>query len=95
MPAGRALRANGDFFTVLAATLAYVMPVLYRHWQVREIAAMIEFLKKRINKSKEAHSRQAQLRLNDENEFLVMSCGSFNPRFLAKIKRSKDVIKRS
>ena len=26
---------------------------------------------------------------NDENEYQAMSCGAFNPRFLAKIKRSK------
>jgi len=30
-----------------------------------------------------------QLRVNAENECLVMSCGAFNPRFLAKIKRCK------
>ena len=27
--------------------------------------------------------------LIDENECMVMNCGAFNPRFLAKIKRSK------
>ena len=30
-----------------------------------------------------------QLPVNAENEYLAMCCGSFNPRFLAKIKRSK------
>jgi hypothetical protein len=30
-----------------------------------------------------------QLRVNEENEYQAMSCGLFNPRFLAKIKRSK------
>ena len=29
--------------------------------------------------------------LIDENEYMVMNCGAFNPRFLAKIKRSKAV----
>ena len=26
---------------------------------------------------------------NDENEYQAMSCGAFNPRFLAMVKRSK------
>ena len=29
------------------------------------------------------------LRVNAENESLAMSCGAFNPRFLAKIKKCK------
>ena len=34
-------------------------------------------------------ARYEQLRVNDENEYLVMTCGAFSPRFLAQIKRSK------
>ena len=30
-----------------------------------------------------------QLRVNAENEYQAMNCGSFNQRFLAEIKRSK------
>jgi hypothetical protein len=30
-----------------------------------------------------------QLRVNADNEYLAMCCVSFNPRFLAKIKRGK------
>lgn len=29
--------------------------------------------------------------LIDENECMVMNCGAFNPRFLAKIKKSKAI----
>ena len=38
-------------------------------------------------------TRYEQLRVNAENEYQAMSCGAFNPRFLAKIKRSKPVKK--
>ena len=34
-------------------------------------------------------AQHEQLRVNTESEYLAMSCGSFNPRFLAKIKKSK------
>ena len=34
-------------------------------------------------------TRDEQLRVNAENERQAMSCGAFNPRFSAKIKRSK------
>ena len=50
---------------------------------------MINFLKKRVQKFNEKFSQCEQLCINTENEYLVMSCGAFNPRFLAKIKRSK------
>lgn len=50
---------------------------------------MIKFLKKRINIFHAVPSQDEQSRTNAENEYLVMSCGSFSPRFLAKIKRSK------
>ena len=36
-----------------------------------------------------AFDQYIQLRVNAENEYQMMSCGAFNPRFLAMIKRSK------
>lgn len=50
---------------------------------------MINFLKKRMQKFKQKFSQYEQLCISTENEYLAMSCGAFNPRFLAKIKRSK------
>jgi hypothetical protein len=50
---------------------------------------MINLLQKAIQILSEELARYEQLRVNAENEYLVMSCGAFNPRFLAKIKRSK------
>ena len=50
---------------------------------------MINFFKKRIKMSTEKIAQYEQLRFDAENECQVMSCGLFNPRFLAKIKRSK------
>ncbi|MGD2052704.1 MAG: hypothetical protein PVG45_01230 [Gammaproteobacteria bacterium] len=50
---------------------------------------MLSFLKKKIQLFNTPLSLQEQSRLNAENEYLVMSCGSLNPRFLAKIKRCK------
>jgi len=49
---------------------------------------MINFLKSRIQMLNGEPSQHEQAIVNAENEFLAMSCGSFNPRFLAKIKRS-------
>ena len=34
-------------------------------------------------------SQYEKLRVNAENEYLTMSCGAFNPQFLAMIKKSK------
>ena len=46
-----------------------------------------------LNKCRQTLNREfdkcEQLRVNAENEYLAMSCGAFNPRLLAKIKRSK------
>lgn len=50
---------------------------------------MIDFLKKRIQMLNRKLAQYEQLRVNAENEYQAMSCGSFNPRFLAKIKRSQ------
>jgi hypothetical protein len=51
---------------------------------------MIQFLKKRAGKLSEKFAQYKQLRIDAENEDQAMSCGSFNPRFLAEIKRSKS-----
>ncbi len=50
---------------------------------------MINLLKKAIQIVNEELAQYEQLRVNAENEYLTMSCGAFNPRFLAEIKRSK------
>ncbi len=50
---------------------------------------MIKFLKKRVEMLSEKFAQYEQLRVDAENEDQAMSCGSFNPRFLAKIRRSK------
>ena len=47
---------------------------------------MMNFLKSRLPLLSGATSQHEQALANAENEFLVMSCGSFSPRFLAKIK---------
>jgi len=49
---------------------------------------MINLLKKVIQIFNEELTQYEKLRVNDENEYLAMSCGAFNPRLLAKIKRS-------
>lgn len=48
---------------------------------------MISFLKKRIQMLKVKLAQYESLRVNAENECQAMSCGSFHPKFLAKIKR--------
>ena len=50
---------------------------------------MINLLKKGIQILNAELAQYEQLRVNAENEYQAMSCGSFNPRFLAMIKRSK------
>ena len=50
---------------------------------------MINLLKKGIQILNEKLAQYEKLRVNAETEYLTMSCGAFNPRFLAKIKRSK------
>jgi hypothetical protein len=50
---------------------------------------MINLLKKGIQLLNGELAQYEQLRVNAENEYQAMSCGAFNPRFLAKIKRSK------
>ena len=50
---------------------------------------MINLLKKGIQILNGELAQYEQIRVNTENEDQAMSCGAFNPRFLAKIKRSK------
>lgn len=50
---------------------------------------MIKFFKKRVEVLSEKFAKYEKLHVDIENEDLAMSCGSFNPRFLAKIKRCK------
>ncbi len=52
---------------------------------------MINCLIKRVKILNLKFSQQERSRINAENEYQAMSCGSFNPRFLAKIKKSKVV----
>ena len=50
---------------------------------------MINLLNKGKQLFNEIIAQYRQLQVNTEDEDLAMSCGAFNPRFLAKIKRSK------
>ena len=50
---------------------------------------MINLLKKGMQILNGELTRYDQLRINTENEYQAMCCGAFNPRLLAKIKRSK------
>ena len=50
---------------------------------------MINLLKKGIQILNGEFAQYEQVRVNAENEYQAMSCGAFNPRFLAKVKRSK------
>jgi hypothetical protein len=50
---------------------------------------MINLLKKGIQKLNGEHAQYQQLLISAENEYQAMCCGTFNPRLLAKIKRSK------
>ena len=50
---------------------------------------MINILKMGIQILNRESAQYEQLRVNAENEYQAMSCGAFNPRFLAKVKKSK------
>jgi len=52
---------------------------------------MMNSLIKRLKMLNVKFAQYEQLRINAENEYLAMSCGSLSPRFLAKIKKSKTV----
>lgn len=50
---------------------------------------MIKLLVKMIQRLNLEFAQYEQLCVDAENEALVMSCGAFNPQFLARIKRSQ------
>ena len=52
---------------------------------------MITLLKQLKQVLIEVLIQHRQFRLNAENEYQAMSCGAFNPQFLAKIRRCKAV----
>ena len=51
---------------------------------------MLEYIKrkKQVENIDTLQQNVPRIRIEDENEYLALSCGTFNPRFLAKIKRS-------
>ncbi len=53
------------------------------------VVTMINVLKKGMQILNEELAQYEQSRVNAENEYQAMSCGAFNPRLLAMIKRSK------
>lgn len=55
---------------------------------------MINLLRKGIQILNGEHAQYEQIRVSAENEYQAMCCGTFNPRLLAKIKRSKADNKR-
>ncbi len=57
--------------------------------------SMINFFKKSMQGLNEELAQDEQLRVNAENEEQAMSCGAFNPRFLAMIKRSHAANKKT
>jgi hypothetical protein len=50
---------------------------------------MINLLKKIAQRLNGEQAQYERLLISTENEYLAMCCGTFNPRLLAKIKRSK------
>ena len=50
---------------------------------------MINLIKQLMKKLNGEQARYERLLVSAENEYLTMCCGTFNPRLLAKIKRSK------
>ena len=49
----------------------------------------IDFLNRLLDVIHVQYARYQLFRMNIENENMAMSCGTYNPRFLAKIKRSR------
>ena len=62
--------------------------------RILEVVIMINLLKKGMQILNGEHAQYEQLRVSDEYEYQVMCCGTFNPRLLAEIKRSKADNKR-
>jgi len=52
---------------------------------------MITLFKNGMQRLNTALTYYRQLGASTEDEDMAMNCGAFNPRFLAKIKRSKEV----
>ena len=50
---------------------------------------MINLFKKLIQVLNGEHAQYEQLRVSAENEYLAISCGTYNPKLLARIKNSK------
>lgn len=50
---------------------------------------MMNFLNKIKQIFKQEPTPYEQLHVNAENEYQAMSCGAFNPKFLARIRKSK------
>jgi hypothetical protein len=59
-----------------------------------EVVTMINLLKKGMQILSGEYTQYEQLRVSDEYEYQAMYCGTFNPRLLAKIKRSQTDNKR-
>lgn len=59
-----------------------------------EVVNMIDLLKKGMQILKGEYAQYEQLRVSAEHEYQAMCCGTFNPRLLARIKRSKADSKR-
>jgi hypothetical protein len=74
--------------------LACVLLPLFQQPQIQRFEAMLEFIRKRKPAPNAEVPQGERSSVIDENEYLVMSCGAFNPRFLAKIKRSMEEKKR-
>jgi hypothetical protein len=55
---------------------------------------MINLLKKIMQKLNGEHAQYERSLVSAENEYQAMCCGTFNPRLLAKIKRSKTDYRR-
>jgi len=55
---------------------------------------MINLLKKGMQILKGENTQYEQLQVSAEYEYQAMCCGAFNPRLLARIKRSKAANKR-
>lgn len=68
--------------------LACVLLLDSRQQQIGRIDAMLEYIKRKKQVENVDTLQQNVPRIEDENEYLALSCGTFNPRFLAKIKRS-------
>lgn len=72
---------------ILDISLGPWLPVFQIDWVS---TAMINILKNGMKRLNKAFVQYRQLGGCVEDEDMAMNCGTFNPRFLAKIKRSKE-----